>query len=391
MNDTHLIWFNGTGESPKDNSHLFENINKDDYTVVSGWGTPEFRAKNLSPKTEQSLGIGSRDLKIIRDKFHELNILEKIKNKDKVIVGGFSRGAAFFVPFFIDFMFQESNCDFSKFMVLLIDPVTGTKHNKNGWVQNIAAEVSKVINKIFPIIKGYSNTVKTLEDEGLFSPKDKRESIIDKLPKKCELYGIVLCPGFEHKHKFFPLDDTFLNAFELVGLQKLYTARMGITHGALCSWSTRNKKDRDTFINTFKVYSKTTRKRWKPWEIIPDDKTVLTFHQLDQELQSMLQANLDIEVTKTLFESLLSDNIPNEDFFHKLHSRINATNNLLTNYKYIDYEKNDRPRIIDGTTIMKKGMREIENKSAGDLKKLLENWREEVHPSRELEMESCNV
>ena len=47
MNNTHLIWFNGTDESLKNSEHLFEKINKDDYSVVPGWGTDGFHGISI--------------------------------------------------------------------------------------------------------------------------------------------------------------------------------------------------------------------------------------------------------------------------------------------------------------------------------------------------------
>lgn len=378
MSNTHLIWFNGTGESLKDTEHLFENLKKDQYSVVPGWGSDGFIGSSKSQFTAEKFGVWYKDLPDIDTYLlNTLKLLEKIKNKDKVIVGGFSRGSGFFVPYFLK-LILENTFNFRKFMIILMDPVTGTEDNNNTGLKKELISLAEKFNI-------YSNTVSTLEKLNLFTDSDKVNNLIKPLTNKYEVYGIVLCPCFEREYTYFGLDDTFVRALKaknekdvcFINPENLYITRMGITHRILSTWSRKNE-EKKRILDSLQISDSNSidlsMDNEKLYKYLSMDKDTLTFSQLKPELQSMLEANLDIEVTKTIFELLLSDNSPKEEFFHTLDCRIDATNCLLQDYKIINYKKESESP-LEKTREIKKGMRNIETNRSGKLKILLENWR----------------
>ncbi|MGB3514372.1 MAG: hypothetical protein WBA93_35205 [Microcoleaceae cyanobacterium] len=365
MSDTHLIWFNGTGEKTADTKHLFEGLNSDQYTVVPGWGTEGFIGKSWTERGAQSAGILQEDLPSIEKDINNLNLLKNLNNKNKVIIGGFSRGAAFFVPYFLKQIIDTEKINFKKLMIVLMDPVTGTGNNKTS-------------------VSFTGNTVNTLKSIHLFTYTNKFEKLIKPLADKCEVYGIVLCPGFDGRAKSFCQDDTFLNALKHpnkkgnIKLENLYFTRIGITHAALSLWHTYKHK----IIESLKFTDLDKKKL--DFSILEEPVANLdeSSYRSIININKMLNLDLDKLITHRIFLSLLSEqprkfenDSANDNLFNDLDFCTNTTK-LLNNFSDISYKRPEWFYILnDHESDVKKGMRKIDPDRAEQLKKLLVNWR----------------
>ncbi len=330
MSDTHLIWFNGTGETTKDTKHLFEDLNSDQYTVVPGWGTEGFQGKSLTETGALSAGILQEDLPYIEKDINNLNLLKNLNNKHKVIIGGFSRGAAFFVPYFLKQIIHtyKGQFNFKKLMIVLMDPVTGTSNNKTS-------------------VSFTGNTVNTLKSIDLFTHTNKFNNLIKPLTELCEVYGIVLCPSFDGRTKSFCQDDTFLNALKQAKDQdniksdNLYFTRIGITHAALSLWHTYKHE----IIEGLKFTDKFNKKL--DFSILEEPVANIdeSLYSSIININTMLNLDLDNLITHRILLSLLSEkprkfeNSANDNLFNDLDFCTNTTNNLLNNFSDISYKR----------------------------------------------------
>ena len=256
-----LVWFNGTNEKISHTRHLFDGWSEKSYIVVAGWGTDErFNVKldRNNPTGDQiggsaASGVSSDDVKRLDLVLAPLvaHIVERINKAeiDKLIVGGFSRGAAFFVPYFLQKLVRAyemgSVRKIKKLALLLLDPVTGSKRieDKDG---NMS--LSKDI------------TDKTLEQLKLRFVKDK-DQLINNLNRYVVsdikgLYGMSFISGFDLRQERFRIDETFIEAMinnahlgkEDNNAQR-FVFRGGITHACWSTWH----KDKDRTLKTIKM------------------------------------------------------------------------------------------------------------------------------------------
>jgi hypothetical protein len=358
-NDNYLIWFNGTGEEIKSTKHLFDSRPSNQYTIVSGWGTGGAMcgtnkiSETIACRSAQISGITIKDEEIVRpyltSSIDGLCLIDKIKQREakKLIIGGFSRGAAFFVPYFLKLLINDNTealNKIKKIMIVLMDPVTGS-------------------------INSDDKTEKTLRKLEIHS-KEEKGRLIEKLKEKgIEVYGLFLFVGFDRRPKHFSTDNSFLDAFDKLNKSNTYITRMGITHSVLSAWSIFDDY-KQSVIDTLKIK--------EPKEPNNYDPNFL------EKVKKMLENDLDRVITRELFKILLSDSdLENEESFtQKLDEYTSLTSKLLNEYKYIDYTLNvgDSQSWTDWnffgtkTTSVEEGKRNVVPDNSSKLKDVLKSW-----------------
>lgn len=227
----HLIWFNGTSEDFHDNGHLFANFKGEDFTVMKGWGIDPFWAGNkIWPSKIEGIADNSKVNNNIKNYVnHRLqHNLERIQNSDSLMIGGFSRGAAFFVPYFLknlnDPMFLGSS--FSNY-------TTSTKD------LSLDQRVKKeLIIYLMDPVHGSSNdqdeTATTMKSHGFWSVEQKA-SMISDLKKRFKIKLIFMSAGFDMRQSSFPIDTGFYNHKDQ--FDALYVAKLGLAHSNMSVWS----------------------------------------------------------------------------------------------------------------------------------------------------------
>ena len=272
MKKTHIIWFCGTGESihaePDSNpSHLFEEI-KDYCSIVPGWGTENNFGNNMTYVRAQASGVKMVDLPFI-DRCIESTLFhkkEKILNCENLVIGGFSRGSAFFVPYFLNKL--EEFFSFTKrpkITLFLMDPVTGSSDDND-------------------VTEHTLKNLKILTKEGL---KDKVDSLI------------FISTGFDKRQKNFKLDKSFYDLKD--HFKELLTAKIGLTHSALSVWS--KQKGINKFVNSIDYGE------YKYHKIFPNE--IKTNKIILADFKNGLLNNFkspDLNVTKKILNDLILQN-----------------------------------------------------------------------------------
>ncbi|CAA6806336.1 MAG: Unknown protein [uncultured Sulfurovum sp.] len=217
VNYNHIIWFNGTGEELKTNKHLFSTIPSTHYTVMKGWGLTKFTYRRLSKV--RGIIFDRKSKKIIDDyiKTRLRGKREAIYKAPNLVVGGFSRGSAFFVPYFLDSLekflpnlsSRTSEGKQKDLILYLMDPVTGSENERD-------------------------NTVTSLRKLNLWN----KTRLITKLKNKgFNLKLIFISAGFDMRQTYFKIDNTFYTQKHL--FEKVFTAKLGLSHSNMSDWSVK--------------------------------------------------------------------------------------------------------------------------------------------------------
>ncbi|MCT4639747.1 MAG: hypothetical protein N4A72_18760 [Bacteroidales bacterium] len=210
MNNRFFIWFNGTGESVDNTeSILFTGLDKSMYTICPGWGADGFKGDNRTETGAAISGIDKSDIKVIRDKM--LSIIKDIPaNTEKLIVGGFSRGAAFFVPYFLKVLYENDKRSFDKLVIILHDPVNGSENSTD-------------------------KTAQSLIKEGIYTASDKTQLMKNLKHRIKKIYSLFIPVGFDKRHTNFHLDSSFYQTYNSGIWEDTYITRLGISHSFLSS------------------------------------------------------------------------------------------------------------------------------------------------------------
>lgn len=213
-----LIWFNGTGEKEEDTQHLFKGVREEDKYIFPGWGTDRFGL------LKQVTGVGEtntfeKSLLCKKNKVgHQL--WDDIKCRDSLVIGGFSRGAAFFIPYFTKLLSERVKSQhlnkFRKIAFIILDPVTGSATPEE-------------------------TTEKTLQAAQLYDVSHIRDGMLSAAEKNIV---VVILSAYETRQKNFSQYDRLLKALipENI-LQSRYNVfttlqKAGISHSSLTLWST---------------------------------------------------------------------------------------------------------------------------------------------------------
>lgn len=279
MTSTHLIWFCGTGETKEDVQHLFHDLPQGSYTIISGWGTGKYMSgERLFDWKAQLSGIDKNDAKKAMSGIKKnLKVIKSsILNQKitKLIVGGFSRGAAFFVPCYLKQLIDDENNPLGKIdklVILLLDPVTGSAHDDN---KNDVTESTMSSLKILSKVQLFDN-------------------IINQIRSK--VYIISLIPGFDKRKANFRPDFSFISAMKLINKyhklgKKLsgYTYRAGIDHGVFSTHS-KNKASFPKIELDFGGF---------------DKASFMSSDNIKNKFKELLKADLDLIVTRSLITNL---------------------------------------------------------------------------------------
>ena len=275
---SHLIWFNGTSEDFSENKHLFADLNSKDYSIIKGWGLKPFWADKGRFYNSAISGVENEPEILARiDKYIHQYIsanLERIKNSDTLMIGGFSRGAAFFVPYFL------------KHLDTFVPNISATTHTGNKKTIYIY-----LMDPVTGSSSATGNTATTLQAQNIYS----KNTLIQTLKGKgYSLKLIFMSSGFDKRQKNFVLDKTFHD--EKDKFDYYYSAKIGLTHANMSIWSTNYK---DKVIRTLKYGP------YSPGFFgsnVEDRKT-----ERADFLSELLNQNSDLKITKPFFAHYLAD------------------------------------------------------------------------------------
>ena len=316
MNSTYLVWFCGTGEKEQDVKHLFQDLPQDSYTIIPGWGTGHYMSgeRTFDWKAQLS-GIDKSDaIKALTGLISALSHVSSAIHQGeikKLIVGGFSRGPAFFVPYYLKILTDDSSrplVNLDKLAILLLDPVTGSAHddNKDDITESTMSSL-KILNKL-----------KLLED--------LTHQIRDHISI------ISLIPGFDKRKKNFRPDTSFLSALAFIQQNQkaaadkisTYIYRAGITHSVFSTYS-EDKKKREVPDITLNLEGF-------------DDALDLSTAMIQERFDRLLSTNLDLVMTRQLLISLFKENTQNDNYWQKLKEYQDITTQVLECAKKINYD-----------------------------------------------------
>ncbi|CAA6825748.1 MAG: Unknown protein [uncultured Sulfurovum sp.] len=265
VNYNHIIWFNGTGEELKTNKHLFSDIDSSNYTVMKGWGLKNFSYGILSEIRGVRFNLTSK--KVIDD-----YIVSRLKGKreaiykaENLIVGGFSRGSAFFVPYFLDSLekflpnlsSRTSEGKQKDLILYLMDPVIGSKDISESTAQSLLK--LKLWDK--------TRLIKKLKNKGF------------------NLKLIYLSAGFDMRTKRFKIDKSFYDKRQM--FSSFFTAKLGLSHSNMSDWSV--KASGDVKVKSIRYGNK---KNWK-WNIENNS-------QVGDVKQSFSKYSPDVDITQKI-------------------------------------------------------------------------------------------
>ena len=324
MISTYLVWFCGTGETQEQVQHLFEGIPNENCKIVPGWGTKEmcgarWSFTRWSEDRIQASGIDDDDAKKILSQKLFSESLADVKNLlaqkklNKLIVGGFSRGSAFFLPFFLKHLCEDNTfpCqNLNKLAIVLMDPVTGSTHSGN------KEDV----------------TESTLSTLGILSKMKLLETLSSQVKNKVYIFSLI--PGFDKRKENFRPDTSFLSALNALKTTKegindkivSYTYRAGITHSVFSTYS----KD------------KATNPKIKiSLDLNGSSLNSNESSELQTDFSALLNADLDLMFTKQLitnlcFETNLYDAAPFNTQYLEAYQK--TTSKVLACAKKINYD-----------------------------------------------------
>ena len=300
---SHLIWFNGTSEDRKHNKHLFDGLNDKNHTIIKGWGIRPFWAGYswYSPKKSHIVGIENTTAILNKiDNYIKATLagdLDRIRNSDTLMIGGFSRGAAFFVPYFLkkidDFVpgISATTHAGSKktIYIYLMDPVNGSENESD-------------------------KTITTLKKLDIYS----KDTLVNTLKGKgYSLKLIYLSAGFDKRQKNFILDTTFHDKKDQ--FDYFYSARIGLTHANMSIWSADN--DYTTTVKNSIEYGPYSPGSRDNIANVSSDNAVLQ--------AQLLSLKPDLDVTKEIFSTYLNDRSKAEALETTIEKYHNKTDELL--------------------------------------------------------------
>jgi hypothetical protein len=295
----HIIWFNGTSEDYHHNSHLFSRLSSKEHTVIKGWGLKPFWANYslLTGKSSARTGIENDSYIYERiDKYIEQRLSGKkdyIRNSESLMIGGFSRGAAFFVPYFLDRLdkflpsisAKTASGAKKELIIFMMDPVNGSDDEDDYTATSLRA------------LDIYDKTrlVEKLKDTG-FSVK-----------------LIYFTAGFDYRQTNFVIDNSFYTVKEK--FDYVYSAKLGISHANMSIWSKREGTDPyrygEVVLNSVeygpydygKVYDKSSERESLKKAFMQDHPYVTNRHIFP-----------DLDITRSIFRAYLNERI-NEPFY----------------------------------------------------------------------------
>lgn len=289
--------------------------------------------------------------KITRRESHTdgLDIFSKIKDVDKLIVGGFSRGSAFFVPYFLKLMLENTDrlTKLKKLIIVLMDPVHGSGHDKD-------------------------KTISTLRELNLETQEHKKK-LIEQLQKKLnlDLYAVIMCPGLDRRAKNFKTDYSFIEALgEKLDKNKLFRLRMGISHAVLSTWS-QEPGYRSKLISSLEL----TRKDESKFKIGKSKEG-------EESIETMVKDSLDLVITKPVLDLIFYEGSLDPGL-SRLIDEYQSSTNLIVNEKSLYskvYYKFDTTGSLaywggNNEKDIEKCKRNIEPDKSRKLRDLLEVWK----------------
>lgn len=335
----HLIWFNGTSETYAQNAHLFEGLDPNDVTRIQGWGLKPFWG-DYTTYDSAIVGIDwDRSNTRLNVPSYINNRLaankERIMNADSIMVGGFSRGAAFFVPYFLntinDFLGSSFTSDKTsgdgkkEIIIYLMDPVHGSVSDED-------------------------KTLSTMITMGI---KTKVKLIEELRQKGFKIKIIYMAAGFDKRAKNFAIDSSFLDVIndQPSLLDGFYTAKIGLAHSNMSVWSTSTSPPQQKkIVYGSSVYHTSiggylVKRDW--WRVTPD--TALTT-ELNKDLYSTAP---DYGITKNIFRAFFKKMNTAEAVelektvktYHDITDKWFGDNNF-TKGKFVDYDNGDSAKSI---------------------------------------------
>ncbi|HFU76050.1 MAG TPA: hypothetical protein ENK66_07375 [Arcobacter sp.] len=282
----HIIWFNGTMEDHSDNYRLFERLESKEHTVIKGWGLKPFWADYpwYSYKKSYIRGI-ENDSKIYKniDKYIEQRLSGKkdyIRNSDSLMIGGFSRGAAFFVPYFLDRLNEflpgisakTASGAKKELIIFMMDPVNGSKNEDDYTATSLRAldiyDKTRLVNK--------------LKDAG-FSVK-----------------LIFFAAGFDYRQTNFVIDKSFYDVKEK--FDYVYSAKLGLSHANMSTWYSVQDSVR---YEDEVLYSL----EYGPYSSGLYGNIENRTSSRDEMKEAFSSANPDLDITRSIFRAYLNERI----------------------------------------------------------------------------------
>jgi hypothetical protein len=277
----HILWFNGSSEELSDTAHLFSRLEKSQYTAFNGWGVSP---NDSGMKFVNSNAVGINPVFLGRINDYIASVLndkqEAVKNSQHLMVGGFSRGAAFFVPYFLsklnDFLpgieGKMPNGTPKDLVIFVMDPVHGSG-SRCGMIEKTLC------------------TLKALNLE------DKRYLLASLREKGFNVSLIFISSGFDYRQSSFIVDKSFYEIRDQFYAN--YTAKVGLTHATLSTWS----KDASGVLSDLHYG---TSKKWfgVPVRGVKDNSP-----KRDALKSELAQMQPDLKVTRSIFRAFLNERI----------------------------------------------------------------------------------
>ncbi len=227
MSNSYFIWFSGTSEKASQYEKLtqWSKLFKK-YYLFDGWGCEPFTNTRafLPGKSTishiEGVKYNEQNLKKIntfmREKLREID--HDLANNDvnELVVGGFSRGSAVMVPFFLkkinEILTKTTSKNFNSkrvvnLTIFLVDPVTGSE-NKPWYLKN--------------------HSTNTLSKLNIKSNRDKEKLIQELQVKGFNPRIVFLSSGYDRRDCFI-LDNSFME----IDNCHYVSAHLGVGHNAI--------------------------------------------------------------------------------------------------------------------------------------------------------------
>lgn len=312
--ERYIIWFNGTSEDYKHNKHLFSGLSDKEYTVMKGWAVSPLKYP-LGFTSYSELGASVSGVvndpytyKIINDYINErlsATVKSYIYGSKSLMIGGFSRGGAVFVPYFLknidsflpDLKATTASGQQKELIIFLMDPVHGSKDDNDV-------------------------TATMLRANQIYYPAEKEKLVEDLKAKGFSVKLIYLAAGFDYRKRNFSIDKSTYEAkskFDYV-----YSAKLGISHANMSIWSqqedvgifSKKYKDyRNVVLDSMKYGSYVTKKfLWKSWTAFESDSTAKTklvsaFRKRHPDYTDNQTISPDLHITRSIFRAYLNERI----------------------------------------------------------------------------------